>query len=357
MKSFRLMGLMSGTSLDGLDIVDVTFELTDEDRWSFKINNAETFSFDEEISTKLKNVTTLNSSDLTCFSSQLGKYYGQKVNAFILKYKIEKDELLAVSSHGHTVYHQPKKGYTLQIGNGPEGAIISGLEWICDFRTKDVALGGNGAPLVPIGDKLLFSEYADGFLNLGGFSNLTYQENKQWKAYDVSPVNLILNHLSKTISNLSYDKDGELGKKGKLDTKLLSKLNALSYYSESAPKSLGVEWLNEFFLPIIHDSNTGVNELTTVYHHIAEQVSLAIRNSKLKSVLITGGGAKNKFLIELIKEKSAIDLLIPDEDIIDFKEAVVFAFLGLLRKLNKTNVISSVTGAKNDSVSGIIHRP
>jgi anhydro-N-acetylmuramic acid kinase len=349
----RLIGIMSGTSLDGVDMVDVSFERTNKN-WTFTIHHTHEFSFEKELFEALKKAKELPADDMTALSAKLGRFYGELVNAFMEKYAINKFVIDAVACHGQTVFHQPDKGYTLQIGNGPEGAVVSGLTWVCDFRTKDVALGGQGAPLVPIGDTLLFGEEADSFLNLGGFANVSYQKNKEVHAFDCCPANLVLNHFSQKMAAESYDRGGELGKRGVVDNALFQSLNNLPFYHEKPPKSLGVEWLEDNFYPLL----VGVpdtNALTTVYHHIGHQIALVLNRVGAKSVFITGGGAKNDFLMECIRSRYSGNIVLPSSTIIDFKEAIVFAFLGALRLNRENNIWASYTGAKKDSSSGVIH--
>jgi len=228
------------------------------------------------------------------------------------------------------------------------------LPWVCDFRTLDVALGGNGAPLVPVGDAFLFSDYADSFLNLGGFSNISFQRKDKWSAFDICPVNLIFNFFANK-NGLDFDKDGDLGKIGSLDDALFHQLNDLSFYHSSGPKSLGVEWLQNYFLPIVEDAKNEVDAICTIYHHVAFQISKVLIKNKLDSVFVTGGGAKNLFLIELIQKYFNGKVIIPDEVTVDFKEAIVFAFLGVLRLREEINIFASVTGASKDNMGGCIH--
>ena len=356
MEHFRIIGLMSGTSLDGVDVVDITLTNDSSLEWSFIIHHAKTYPYSKNIIQKLQNATRLSAIDLQLLDHELGLYFGAIVNEFVRDFSLDKDKITAVASHGHTIFHQPEKGVTLQIGNGVEGSLISGLKWVCDFRSKDVALEGNGAPLVPVGDAYLFSALSDSFLNLGGFSNISFRNNGQWTAFDICPVNLIFNHFSKAFG-LVYDKNGELGRKGVLDIPLYDKLNSISYYHKVGAKSLGKEWLEEEFFPIIYNKKNIENVITTCYHHVAFQLLEILNNNNLSSVFITGGGAKNKFLIELLTKKYSGKIIIPSEELVDFKEAVVFGLLGALRLKNEVNVFSSVTGARKDSCSGVIHFP
>lgn len=344
----KAIGVMSGTSLDGLDIAFCTFQY--DEKWSFQIEKAETIPYSTDWKKRLQNAPDLSGLQLQKLHNEFGQYIGTNIRDFIKKHQISP---YLIASHGHTVFHQPENKLTLQIGNGAEIASETGVTTLSDFRSMDVALGGQGAPLVPIGDELLFSDY-DSCINIGGFANISFKENNQRIAYDISPANIVLNHLSQQLG-ADYDKDGELGKQGRIDSQLLEKLNNLSYYKNLHPKSLGKEWLDQSFLPVLEKSSISIlDQLTTTYQHIATQIANSIKKEHSK-VLITGGGAYNQYLIELIRKQTKSDIILPDPIIIDFKEALLFAFLGLLRFENNVNCLSSVTGAKKDSSGGTIH--
>ena len=274
------------------------------------------------------------------------------IKEFILKFRI--DEVDAISSHGHTVFHEPNKGLTFQIGNLPELAIGLNLMVVCNFRIQDVEFGGQGAPLVPIGDKLLFPKY-DYCLNLGGFSNISYKNKDEIKAFDVCPVNCVLNHYCNIIG-LDYDNEGLIAESGKIDSKLLVELNSIEYYNSNMPKSLGIEWVTEIIFNKINQNNLGIADILRTYcEHISIQIANAIKNDS-SSIFITGGGAKNKFLIKLIKDKINNPIIIQDSEIVDFKEALIFGFLGVLKLRGETNCLKSVTGADSDHSSGVIYK-
>ena len=345
---------MSGTSLDGVDIADVLFTKEDND-WRFEVLHTKEYGYPNDLFLRLQDGVQLSSEELLLLSNDLGSFYGDLVNRFVEEFKLDRNDIDAVSSHGQTIFHQPEKSFTLQIGNGPQGAVKSGLKWVCDFRVKDIALGGQGAPLVPIGDFSLFGSQAESFLNLGGFANISYQKSDFIIAYDICPANLVLNKFAKIIANENFDKNGNLGKSGQLNENLLKALNNLDFYQTEPPKSLGVEWLEASFFPLIGD-DFSVDNLTTVYHHIADQISENLMKSKKESVLVTGGGAKNQFLIELIQSKFiGGKVILPDVQIIDYKEAIIFAFLGALRLNNEVNILKSYTGASKDSCSGVVY--
>lgn len=355
MKKYDVIGLMSGTSLDGLDIAFVRFSHDKE--WSFELIECQSVAYENELFKSLSQASNSSALGLKKLEIHYGKWIGEQVKHFIDTNQFAPELIV---SHGHTVFHQPEIGLTHQIGDGYQIMLTSGIKTICDLRSLDVVLGGQGAPLVPIGDKLLFNEY-DFCLNLGGFSNISFDQAGKRIAYDICPVNTVLNQLVSTF-NLEYDHCGEIAKSGKINFDLLEKLNSIDYYFQKPPKSLGIEWVNENIFPIL-DVDATENLLNTFVHHIAQQINFAIEksivtsnNSHLPKMLITGGGAKNTFLIDLIKTqtKGKLKVIIPDIQIIDFKEAIIFAFLGLLRSLGQINTLKSVTGAKTDSSGGLI---
>lgn len=355
MKVYNVIGLMSGTSLDGLDIAYCKFK-ADKGKWNYTICCAETIKYSKGWYQKLKEAHLSSSEELLQAHSEYGVLLGNKVHEFIRKYNLKNINL--ISSHGHTIFHRPEHGFTFQLGNGASLASTCGITVVSDFRITDVALKGQGAPLVPMGDKLLFHEY-DFYLNLGGFSNISFEYKGERIAFDICPVNTALNYLA-SAKGKSFDKNGLLAKSGKVHKELLEKLNKLEYYHNRKPKSLGREWLEKYFLPAINSYSVSTEDkLATVTEHIACQISKVIVNSNKKgNILITGGGANNKFLVKKIEEKlPAHQLIIPSKDLINFKEALVFAFLGVLKMEQKINTLSSVTGALRDSSGGVVFFP
>lgn len=343
------IGLMSGTSLDGLDICYVRFEVNGN--YAFQILEAETFTYPDQWKTKLKNAFHYDKHELIVLDKIYGTYLGDVVTEFIKKYKVSRLDFVA--SHGHTIFHRPDEGITLQIGDGNTLADVLGITVISDFRTQDVQLGGQGAPLVPIGDELLFSEY-DYCLNLGGFANISYKKNSKRIAFDVCPVNIVLNAYANTVG-LPYDKNGNLAASGTVNSDFFDELNNLAYYHIQEPKSLGLEWVTKYIFPLIDSYQLPIKDvLRTFVEHIAYQMSRHFHtNSK---ILVTGGGAYNTFLMDRMKNIMNTEIQLPDNVLIDFKEALIFAFLGLLKLTNKVNVLSSVTGARNDHSSGVIFK-
>lgn len=340
---------MSGTSLDGLDICFVLFEKNENGRWKFKIQFAETFAYPEDWEYKLRNSIHLNSEELLGLNSNYGFYLGEKAKEFIGKYTLENIDLIA--SHGHTVFHQPQKKLTLQIGDGRAIKILNQIPVVYDFRTQDVLMGGNGAPLVPIGDELLFSEF-DACLNIGGFSNISFKKNGKRIAFDICPVNIVLNKFAQTLGK-NYDENGDFARNGRVNFEVMSLLNSLNFYQESPPKSLGIEWVNENIFPILSDEYPE-NILATFTEHAAFQIAEVFNRNQLKRILFTGGGTYNSYLIERIKSKTKTEIIVPHKKIIDFKEALIFAFMGVLRMNNEINVLSSATGSSENHSSGIV---
>lgn len=350
-ETYTIIGVMSGTSLDGIDLARINFTIKNE-KWSYEILESETVSYSNDWLNKLKVAVGFSSEELLKLNEDYTDYLGNVINSFIAKYKVS--NLDAVCSHGHTILHQPQNGFTLQIGNLPKIAEIINQKVVCDFRVQDVKFGGQGAPLVPIGDRILFSEY-DYCLNLGGFSNISFESNNKRIAFDISPVNTVLNFYANKLG-LDYDDKGKISKTGKVNLELLTELNALDYFKKTFPKSLGFEFVKEIVLPLIESYSISIEDkMHTFTEHIAFQTSLALPN-KTGKILITGGGAYNDFLIERMHfHLPNIEIIIPDNKTLEFKEALIFALLGVLKLRNEINVLSSVTGAEMDHSSGIVY--
>ena len=341
---------MSGTSLDGVDIVYTKIDYNQT--YTYEIVKAITIPYDDVWKSALKEGFHLSGESLTKLDADYGIYLGKTISEFIHKNNISKVDFIA--SHGHTIFHNPKKKYTLQIGNGPYITSITGIKTICDFRVQDIALGGQGAPLVPIGDMLLFANY-DYCLNLGGFSNISFNKNNERIAYDICPVNIVLNYYVTSL-NLEYDDKGKIASEGTINHNLLNELNALAFYNSSKPKSLGYEFIVETIFPIIEKYDLDIKAiLRTFVEHIAIQISKKIESNSDKTMLITGGGTYNIFLLERIQFYTKTKLIIPEKNLINYKEALVFALLGYLKEKGENNCLKSVTGASKNHSSGIIY--
>jgi anhydro-N-acetylmuramic acid kinase len=346
--NYNVIGVMSGTSLDGVDLAHINFEINNN-KWSYQIFECDTISYSNEMISKLKNGIHFSSIELSELNIEYTNLLGNIISEFITKNNIS--NLDAVCSHGHTILHQPENGFTLQIGNLPEIAKITNQKVVCNFRVQDVFLGGQGAPLVPIGDKILFSEF-DYCLNLGGFSNISFEENNERIAFDISPVNTVLNFYANTFG-LEYDDKGKISKSGNLNTKLFEELNQLEFYKKRYPKSLGFEFVKETILPILESYSISIEDkMRTFTEHISFQIG-EILQTKIGKLLISGGGVYNDFLIDRIKNHlPKTEIIIPDEKTIKYKEALIFALLGVLKLRNEINVLASVTGAKQNHSSG-----
>lgn len=348
---YNVIGVMSGTSLDGVDLAHIQFEIKDS-KWTFEILECETISYDSNWISTLKTAVDYNENQLLELNKDYTQLLASIISDFIKKHVIE--NLDAVCSHGHTILHQPQNGFTLQIGNLPEIANLIQQTVVCDFRVQDVQLGGQGAPLVPIGDRLLFSEY-NYCMNLGGFSNVSFEENNTRIAFDISAVNTVLNFYANQLE-LDYDDKGQISRTGNCNVDLLNELNALDFYQKKHPKSLGFEFVKEVVLPIIEGYQISIEDkLHTYTEHIAIQIALALPKKK-GNMLTTGGGAYNDFLIERIQfHLPEMNIVIPSKKILEFKEALIFALLGVLKMRGEVNALQSVTGAKYDHSSGVIY--
>lgn len=347
MKDFKVIGLMSGSSLDGVDIAYVNFS-HDKKRWFFQIVEAGNVPYPTYWKKQLSEAFNKSEEELVELDKEYGKYLGTITKRFIDKYELEPK---LIASHGHTIFHRPEEGFTLQIGDGQEIANATGIMTINDFRTEDVSKGGQGAPLVPIGDRHLFSDYPI-CLNIGGIANVSYEMNGRRIAYDICMANQLLNYLANKLG-YDYDNNGQFARRGKVDKVLFDILNDNEYYKHDAPKSLGREFFENVQHKLIDESSLPVNDLlATATEHIACQIVKSTDMLEKAKMLVTGGGAKNDFLIERICALSKHEIAVPDVMITDYKEALIFAFLGVLKMEGKINVLSSVTGASSDSSSG-----
>jgi anhydro-N-acetylmuramic acid kinase len=351
-KTYSIIGVMSGTSLDGVDIAHCSFGF-ENGVYEYKINACETVAYPAEWYKRLMLLPGGSALDFALTHVQYGKYLGKLVSEFMTRHHLTADY---IACHGHTIFHQPGRMFTSQIGDGAALAAESCTPVICDFRSADVAHGGQGAPLVPIGDEMLFAQYSY-CLNLGGFANISFRKDEMRKAFDICPVNFILNYLANQLE-MPYDKDGEIAASGHIDYDLLSSLEALPYYVKPLPKSLGREWVEQEFLPLINHSASSISDkLSTVLEHIVSQIEKTIESGKGNTMLITGGGTYNRFLISRLRKQLPCSIHIPENELIDYKEALIFAFLGLLRITGKPNCLASVTGAKADVCGGAIYLP
>ncbi|NBC83587.1 MAG: anhydro-N-acetylmuramic acid kinase [Bacteroidetes bacterium] len=349
-QEYIVVGIMSGTSLDGIDLALCKFYQKNTS-WKYEVLKAKTYNYPDDLRKQLSGAAQLRANDLLLLHNEYGIYTGELVNDF-LEDQPYTPQLIA--SHGHTIFHQPDKKFTFQLGHGACIAKTSKIRTVSDFRTMDVAQGGQGAPLVPYGDSYLFNEY-QACLNLGGFANITINNNQTLLAYDICPVNIIINRITREMG-FDCDIDGHIARKGKINPKLLEQLNRLNFYFKAPPKSLGYEWLQQCFIPKIETIHIERhNLLRTIYEHITEQLSYVINQYSLNNLIVTGGGAKNTFLMEILQERSKVPITLPGEVVIDFKEAIVFGFMGLMKWLGKNNIFASVTGGEKDICSGSLY--
>jgi len=350
---YKVIGIMSGTSLDGVDISYCKL-IHKKKKWGFEIRAAQTYAYSSEWKKQLSTAHLLSGEALSQVHAQYGKFLGQLCNQFIGQNKITAVDLIA--SHGHTIFHQPKNKFTYQLGDGNALHAATGLPVAFDFRSLDVALGGEGAPLVPVGDLLLFSDY-EVCLNLGGIANLSMDVNGERKAFDICFCNMALNYLTSKIKK-DFDEGGKLARQGSVNKNLLNRIEKNSKPLRGKRPSLGREGFEKEMQPLLDDESISLNDrLRTVCESIVDQIVQSVPSSKKKiKILATGGGALNSFLIEQLQSRLSLqkEVVVPDKTILNFKEALVFALLGILCKRNEMNVWKSVTGATRDSCSGVL---
>jgi anhydro-N-acetylmuramic acid kinase len=347
---FHVIGVMSGSSLDGLDVAYCRFVKHDE-QWQHAIEDARTVHFDAVMRKRLLGVMQGSALDLARLDRDLGRMIARACNELR-----DGRPLDLISSHGHTIFHQPGEGLTTQIGSGAQIAALTGRPTVFDLRSKDVAMGGQGAPLVPFGERALFTG-TDTFLNLGGIANVSHHANGSVTGYDICTCNQALNLLANEVDR-PYDKDGAIARTGQVVPDLLSALGALPFHHLAPPRSLGREWFDAEMAPLVQDAQLPLRDrLRTVTEHIAHTLAEALRHGNAQRVLVTGGGAHNGFLLERMRACCAAEIVVPEASIVDFKEALVFAFLGLMRWRGETNTLASVTGAPADSIGGALVLP
>lgn len=348
---------MSGTSLDGIDIAYIKFHY--DQKWTFKLGECETIPYSEKWVGRLRNAHTYTDKALEVLNEKYTTYLAQVIRNFIEKHQLDQSEkkIDLVCSHGHTIKHEPQNQYTLQIGNLASLATLIQKTVICDFRVQDVKLGGQGAPLVPIGDQILFADY-DFCVNLGGFANFSFLKNNKRLAFDNCAVNTVLNYYANQLE-LTYDAEGKKAREGKLHQPLLQQLNELAYYQKTHPKSLGIEWVMTECIPLIENFTISIpDKLHTYVHHVAEILANDIKKYRKQTspkILITGGGAYHGFLIDTLEKKECGEIVIPNSKLIEYKEALIFGLLGVLKWEGEINVLSSVTGSIKNHSSGKVY--
>ncbi len=358
---YRAIGVMSGSSLDGLDIAFVSFE-ENRGEWNYKIIAANTYQYSEAWQRRLKQASNLSAYDYLQLHSEYGKLIGEQINAFINEHNLH-HQVQLIASHGHTVFHAPENGFTAQIGSGAAIAAVTGINAVSDLRAMDVALGGQGAPIVPMGEKLLFGDY-DVLLNIGGIANLTCKQGDEYIAFDVCPANKVLNLLANKEAK-AYDKDGAMAATGEVHETLLNTLNNLDYYSLPFPKSLDNSFGIQTVFPIIesYESLSTSDSLRTYVAHISFQVKSSLQSLgnhftiNDKQLLVTGGGALNLFLLNTLQKALlplGFSLVLPEAEVVNFKEALIMALLGLLRWREENTTLQSVTGASRGSIGGAV---
>lgn len=358
---YKTIGLMSGSSLDGLDVAYCQFEVKGEEV-TWQLFEAETIKFDDKWVARLAHLPVQNAKTLAKTHAYFGRYMAEVVNDFIQKKKIAPD---LIASHGHTIFHEPERYMTLQIGDGAALAALTGITTVCDFRTQDIALSGEGTPIAPAADRYLFAGY-DFYLNIGGIANVTCNVNGKYIAFDICPANQVLNMLANVL-NLPFDLNGEIARSGHLNEDIDKALNSLDFYEKDYPKSLDNNWIRDNVFPFFNDKNIAIaDQLQTATRFIAKQISKSlfhiIKKEKITNerhkMLVTGGGGFNAYLIKCIQEECThlnVEIELPDKAIVEYKEAILMGLMGVLRMEGMPNCFSSVTGAKMDTIGGAVY--
>lgn len=349
---------MSGTSCDGLDLALCQF-IGDAGFPEFKLISAQTIAYDSAWERRLRTVLHASAVEMAMIENEWTRFVAEHVSAFLSQQEVRAD---LIGFHGHTVFHQPEHGLTYQMGSGATLAVLTGIPVVCDFRRSDVAAGGQGAPLVPMGELQLFRNYSS-FLNIGGFANMSLRTARSMRAFDICPANIVLNRYARMM-NIPYDSGGQLARSGSIELELLSELNQIEYYHDLKKGSLGLEWVEKEVIPIIENwlqadvSKTLSTEekvrriLSTITEHVAEQIGSVLPSGQ---TMVTGGGALNTYLMERLQFYSKSSLLLPDKQLIDFKEAIVFAYLAYLRYHGLPNTLAEVTHANRQLSAGAVY--
>ncbi len=355
---YKVIGLMSGSSLDGLDIVFA--EVSEEaGAWGFEIVAASCYAYDSGWKARLQTATQLSAFDYQLLHVQYGAYLGAAVNRFVEEHALHY-QVAFIASHGHTTFHAPAQKLTAQLGDGAALAAATGLPVVSDLRALDVAFGGQGAPIVPVGEKLFWNEY-DLFLNIGGIANVSVNNPDDYIAFDVCSANRVLDALAQNAGH-DYDSGGALAATGRPHDGLLKKLNALHYYTQPAPKSLANAFGADVVLPLLQSIPLSTQDaLHTYVLHMAEQIKNAVARYRtghgVLKMLVTGGGAFNAFLVQQIQQHLqplSVEVVVPDAQLVAYKEALIMALLGVLRWRQAYTTLPSVTGAARGSIGGAL---
>ncbi len=353
------IGIMSGSSLDGLDIAHCVIKLNPQAKspqdfrreMRFEIPEAKEVKFSTILQNALKSAPQLSISELAELDSRFGLWIGQQIVEHF-----DLTDIQFIASHGHTVLHNPARAYSLQIGSGAQIAAATQRPVICDFRNTDIALGGQGAPLAPMVEYYLFPQYSH-FVNLGGIANLGIIQDDHIRGFDICVCNQALNHLAGHIGQ-DYDDRGKMAAQGRSIPSLLGQLNGLPYLKLPAPKSMSNEDVQNTILPILDNNGADTRDkLHTVTQHISYQIAQQLLGIHPTKILITGGGAYNDFLVHSIEQRLGHKIPRASDQVIRYKETLLMSLLGTLRWLKINNIAKSVTGAQRDSCSGAVYLP
>ncbi len=365
------IGLMSGTSMDGIDAALVNID----DNFNFEFITGHSLDYPKEVRAKLLEIANNkgNTSDICFMDFVVGKLFAQCTNELIAKSGLKAKDIDYIASHGQTVFHIPqikdiggiKTGSTLQIGNISVISELTGITTVGDFRSKDIAQGGQGAPLVPFADELIFKKDKNRAIqNIGGIGNVTVlSKDCETFAFDTGPGNMLIDAFCKKLFNLPFDKDGEIAAQGKINETWLNELLNEDYYKLTPPKSTGRELFNDGYIKAI--SQTAPKDKYDTIATLTALTAKTIANSykdfvlpktNLDEIVIGGGGAYNKTMLKLIENYTGISVKTHNDFGIDdkFKEAIAFAMLGFCTLNNTPNNLPSCTGAKKSVIMGVV---
>lgn len=358
----KILGLISGSSLDGLDMAICQFDEQATSQLEWEVIHTQTAGFPEGLLSRLVRSTELSTRELMELEVEFSKFCASESLDFLTKAKCSVDY---IASHGHTVFHYPEDGYTVQIGKGSIIAELTGIPSISDFRSNDIALRGQGAPLAPIVERYLYPGY-NVYFNLGGIANFSIHEKSNIRSIDSCPCNQVLNFLI-SANGLPYDDRGRVARSGKVNDQLLKEWSSLEYFKLSGPKSMDNSWVHQIFIPVMNKYHLSMKDaLATMVEFTALQLSkdisklLQLDSITQMSGFVTGGGAYNDYLLERMTyhfQKLGLSLEVPDAQTIEFKEAILMSLMGYLRILERPNTIPTVTGAAKMSIGGAVYLP
>jgi anhydro-N-acetylmuramic acid kinase len=356
----KYIGVMRGTSLDGLDVV-----LCEIDNSTCRLLASAEYPFDKELKNDVLHAihASITLEFIGHLDSRLGELFADSIHAFMSENKINPQDITAIGVHGQTLWHQPEGNFpfSMQLGNPNIVTAKTGINVVCDFRRKDIALGGQGAPFAPAFHKEIFGSLKrnTAVLNIGGMANITFLDG-ELRGYDTGPGNVLMDYWITQSRNLPYDKDGAFSACGSVNEELLKSFLSDDYFKKAPPKSTGREYFNENWLSLhmpLFQTIKDEDIQRTLLELTAQSVANEIRKTPTDLLIVCGGGAKNSFLMKRLEDLCTIEVTKSDHYGVsgDFLEAMAFAWLAYKRVHNEKVELRSVTGARENSVLGGIY--